>query len=82
LISSEKAEEFKWETPEMNASPSKEITPDPSRKYDGDTIPSPELSLRVGERLRYGETEISKAWVEGDGTKTLPKKIRLNRTPT
>jgi hypothetical protein len=82
LIASVEVAEVMKATPEMNSSPSKESPPDPSRQSftidDGDTIPAPELSLRVGERLRFEETETSEAWMGGDETKTVPKKIRLN----
>jgi hypothetical protein len=56
----------------MNYAPSKKATPNPSKQDDGDTIPAPEQSLRVGERLKYVESETSEAWLEGDETKTVP----------
>jgi hypothetical protein len=85
LIASVEVAKVMKATPEMNSAPSKESPPDPSRQSftrdDRDTTPTPELSLRVGERLRFEEIETSEAWVEGDETRTVPKKIRLNRNP-
>jgi hypothetical protein len=86
VISSVVAEEFSKATLGIDSSPSRESTPDPSRppstRDDEDTIPTPELSLRVGEGLRFEESETSKAWVEGGETKFVPNKIRLNRNPS
>ncbi|KAL9400880.1 hypothetical protein Peur_004729 [Populus x canadensis] len=73
------AEEFSKATLEKDSSLSRELTLDPSKptstRDDEDTIPSPKLSLRVGEGEEF---EPSEAWVEEGETKTVPKKIRGN----